>query len=448
MKIDLKSVARKQYIKFAIVALLYLLWVIWLGNYWWLLGLLIIFDLYVSRIVNWTFWKRRDKKNSSLVEWIDALIFALIAVTFINLFFFQNFNIPTSSMEKSLLIGDYLFVSKVSYGPRVPTTPLSFPLVQHTLPLTKDRNSFLTWIQNPYRRMKGTRQIKRNSPIVFNYPEGDTVCTNPRYQSNQSYHSLVRQVGRQAVWNNPREYGRIVYRPVDRRENFIKRCIGLPGDTVEVRHNWVYVNGIPQDTLKGMQFDYQVITDGTPINQKKLDMLEIYRGEYQFSNGVYILPLTEESRKEVYKLPNVRFAERLEIPMGERDGTFPFSTGFNWNRDNYGPVWIPRKGATVPISLENIPLYERIIDVYEGNDLEISGSIIKINGQPADSYTFKMDYYWMMGDNRHNSADSRYWGFVPEDHIVGRPVFVYVSFNKNKKFPANIRWNRILMKIR
>jgi signal peptidase I len=163
---------------------------------------------------------------------------------------------------------------------------------------------------------------------------------------------------------------------------------------------------------------------------------------------VYILPLTEESRKEVYKLPNVRFAERLEIPTGERDGTFPFSEYFNWNRDNYGPVWIPRKGATVSITLANLPLYERIIDVYEGNDLEISGSTIKVNGQEADTYTFKMDYYWMMGDNRHNSADSRYWGFVPEDHIVGRPVFVYVSFNKSKKFPANIRWNRILMKIR
>ncbi|MFO7617745.1 MAG: signal peptidase I, partial [Bacteroidales bacterium] len=266
--------------------------------------------------------------------------------------------------------------------------------------------------------------------------------------SNQSYHSLVRQFGRQAIWNNPREYGRIVYRPVDRRENFIKRCIGLPGDTVEIRHNWVYVNGLPQDSLNGMQFDYQVITDGTPINQKKLDMLEIYRGEYQFSNGVYILPLTEESRREVYKLPNVRFAERMEIPAGERDGTFPFSRNYNWNRDNYGPVWIPKKGMTVPITIENLPLYERIIDVYESNDLEVSGNIIKINGQPTGEYTFKMDYYWMMGDNRHNSADSRYWGFVPEDHIVGRPVFVYVSFNKNKKFPANIRWNRILMKIR
>lgn len=448
MKIDLKAVPRRQYIKFGIVAVLYLLWVIWLGSYWWLLGLPVIFDLYISRIVNWTFWKKRGKKNSSLIEWIDALIFALIAVTFINLFFFQNFNIPTSSMEKSLLIGDYLFVSKVSYGPRVPITPLSFPLVQHTLPLTKDRNSFSTLIQNKYRRMKGLRPIRNNDPIVFNYPEGDTVCTDKKYQSNQSYHSLVRQAGRAAIWNNPQEFGRIVYRPVDRRENFIKRCIGLPGDSIEVRHNWVYINGKPQDTIPNMQFDYQIVTDGTPINQKKLDMLEIYRGDYQFSNGVYILPLTEKSRKEISQLSNVRFVERMEYPAGQHDGTFPFNGKFNWNRDNYGPIWIPKKGVTVQLNLDNLPLYERVIDVYENNDLLVRNGQILINGKPATSYTFKMDYYWMMGDNRHNSADSRYWGFVPEDHIVGRPLFVYISFNKSKNFPANIRWKRIFMKIK
>jgi len=201
-KADFKSISRTQYIKFGIAALVYLLWVIWLGNYFWLLGLVVLFDMYLTKQVNWTFWKKRDQKNSALVEWIDALIFALVAVSFINLFLFQNFNIPTSSMEKSLLVGDYLFVSKVSYGPRVPTTPLSFPLVQHTLPLTKDKNSFLTWIQNPYRRMAGFTTVKNNDPIVFNYPEGDTVCT--KYQSNESYYSRPRagieQPGR--IWQN------------------------------------------------------------------------------------------------------------------------------------------------------------------------------------------------------------------------------------------------------
>lgn len=446
-KPDFKNIARKQYIKFGIAALLYLLWVIWLSNYLWLLGLLVIFDIYITKYVNWAFWKKRGKKNSSLVEWIDALIFALIAVTFINLFFFQNFNIPTSSMEKSLLVGDYLFVSKVKYGPRVPKTPLSFPLVQHTLPLTKDRNSFLTWIQNPYRRLQGVRKIKNNDPVVFNYPEGDTVAT--KIQSSESYYSLLRRYGREAVWNTPDVFGRIVTRPVDKRENFIKRCIGIPGDSVEVRHNWVYVNGKPQDSIRNMQFSYHIITDGTPINQKKIEMLGISKNEYSFSNGEYIIPLSTEKLAELKKLPNVKFVELMEYTAGQGDvNLFPFSENFKWNRDNYGPIWIPKKGATVQLTLQNLPLYERIIDVYEENDLKVSNGQILINGKPSASYTFKMDYYWMMGDNRHNSADSRFWGFVPEDHIVGSPKFVYISFNKDKKFPANIRWNRMLMKIK
>ena len=447
MNIDFKSIPRKQYIKFGIVALIYLLWVIWLGNFLWLLGLPVIFDLYLTHKVNWTFWKKRDQKNSSFVEWVDALIFALIAVSFINLFLFQNFNIPTSSMEKSLLVGDYLFVDKVSYGPRVPITPLSFPLVQHTLPLTKDKNSFLRWIQNPYRRMAGLRKIKNNDPIVFNYPEGDTVCT--KIQSNESFYSLVRRNGRNEVLTNRDAFGRIVVRPVDRRENFIKRCIGIPGDTVEVRHNWVYVNGKAQDSIENMQFDYHIITDGTPINQKKLELLDVSRSEIQFSNGEYILPLSAKKARDIRQLTNVRFIQIMEHPSGQGDTMiFPFSTNYTWNRDNYGPIWIPKKGVTVPLTLQNLPLYERIIHAYEGNDLKVTGDQILINGKPATTYTFKMDYYWMMGDNRHNSADSRFWGFVPEDHIVGKPKFVYLSFNKDKKFPSNIRWNRMFMKIR
>jgi signal peptidase I len=447
MKTDFKSISRKQYIKFGIAAFIYLLWVIWLGSFLWLLGLPIIFDLYLTRRVNWTFWKKRDQKNSSLVEWIDALIFALVAVSFINLFLFQNFNIPTASMEKSLLIGDYLFVSKVSYGPRVPTTPLSFPLVQHTLPLTKDKNSFLTWIQNPYRRMAGFSKIKNNDPIVFNYPEGDTVCT--KIQSNESYFSLVRRYGKQTVINNPADFGGIVVRPVDRRENFIKRCIGLPGDTVEVRHNWVYVNGKPQDSINNMQFQYHIITDGTPINQKKLELLDVAKEDIRFSNGEYLLPLSAAKAKDIKQLSNVKFIEIMEEPAGTWDSmTFPFKEDFKWNRDNYGPIWIPKMGKTVPLTIQNLPLYERIIHTYEGNELKVVGNEIMINGKVATSYTFKMNYFWMMGDNRHNSADSRFWGFVPEDHIVGKPKFVYLSLNKDKKFPANIRWNRVFMKIR
>jgi len=249
--------------------------------------------------------------------------------------------------------------------------------------------------------------------------------------------------------NNPAEFGKIVVRPVDRRENFIKRCIGIPGDTVEVRHNWVYVNGKPQDSIENMQFVYSILTDGTPINQKKLELLEISKSDIQFSNGQYLLPLSNKKAREIKQFPNVKSIERWEQPAGQWDGvTFPFREEFRWNRDNYGPIWIPKKGVTVALTLENLPLYERIIHTYESNELVVSGDQILINGKAATSYTFKMNYYWMMGDNRHNSADSRFWGFVPEDHIVGKPKFVYLSLNKDKKFPANIRWNRVFMKIR
>jgi signal peptidase I len=446
----MKDITRKQYIKFGIVATIYLLWVIWLNNYWWLFGLPVIFDMYLTKKVNWSFWKKRNKKNNTIVEWIDALIFALIAVTVINIFLFQNFNIPTSSMEKSLLVGDYLFVSKVNYGPRVPNTPLSFPLVQHTMPMSKDKKSYLTWIQNDYRRLAGTGQIKRNDPVVFNYPEGDTVCT--AFQSNASYYYLVKQAGsRERVWNDKNTFGRIVYRPVDKRENFIKRCVGIPGDTLEVRHNQLYVNGSVQELVPKLQFNYRVVTNGTQINKKKLEDLGISNEDIDgaFMNGVYRLPLTEENAKLLKELPNVLEIEKEEMQAGYWDGSaFPFSENYKWNRDNYGPIGIPKKGVTIELNTGNLPLYERLISVYENNEIVVDGENIKINGEVVQTYTFKMDYYWMMGDNRHNSADSRFWGFVPEDHIVGKPLFIYFSLNKDKRFPANIRFNRMFKKIR
>lgn len=446
--IKMKDISRKQYIKFGIAATLYLLWVIWLGNFWWLIGLAVIFDMYLTKKVNWAFWKKRNKKNHPLIEWLDALIFALIAVTVINIFLFQNFNIPTSSMEKSLLVGDYLFVSKVNYGPRVPMTPLSFPLVQHTLPLTKDRKSYLTWIQNDYRRLKGTGAIHRNDPVVFNYPEGDTVSTV--YQSNASYYYLTRQFGRDRVWSDENAFGRLVYRPVDKRENFIKRCVGLPGDTLEIRHNQLYVNGQEQDIIPKLQYNYRIKTNGTQINSKKLESMNISLDDLEnaYMNGVYHLPLTEENVDQLRALPNVQEVTREELQAGYWDGTtFPFSDRFTWNRDNYGPIWIPSKGATVQLNPENLPLYERLITVYEGHQLELKDDQVFIDGKAATTYTFQMDYYWMMGDNRHNSADSRFWGFVPEDHIVGKPLFIYFSLNKDKSFPGNIRFKRMFKRI-
>ena len=302
----MKNFSRKQWIKFGIVLTLYILWVVWLNNYWWLLGIPVLVDMYLTKKVNWAFWKKRNKKNNTVVEWLDALIFALVAVTFINIFFFQNFNIPTASMEKSLLIGDNLFVSKVHYGPRVPQTPLSFPLVQHTLPLTKDKNSFLTWIKKDYRRLGGLQKIKNNDVVVFNYPEGDTVSTE--FQSNISYYSLVREVGRERVWNDEARFGRIVSRPVDKRENFIKRCVGIHGDSIQVINNQVYINGKPQEKVNDLQFGYTVQTNGTKINQIKMDNLGIAHADVQFnaaSNTYTNLPLTLDMVAEIEKLPNV-----------------------------------------------------------------------------------------------------------------------------------------------
>jgi len=446
----MKNIPRKQYIKFGIALAFYLLWVIWLNNYWWLLGIAVLVDMYLTKKVNWAFWKKKNKKNHAVVEWLDALIFALIAVTFINIFLFQNFNIPTASMEKSLLVGDNLFVSKVHYGPRVPQTPLSFPLVQHTLPLSKDRNSFLKWIQKDYRRLKGFNSIKNNDVVVFNYPEGDTVCT--AWQSNYSYYSFVRDVGRERVWTDENYFGRIVDRPVDKRENFIKRCVGISGDSIQVIDNQLYVNGSKQELLNGLQFTYSVQTNGTKINQVKMENygIAIVDIKYNASNSTYDnLPLTTEIAAEIKKLPNVVDVTRNTFPSNSWEkGTFPYSENFKWNRDNYGPIWIPKRGETVTINLNNLPLYERLIDVYEENDLSVKDGAIYINDEEVSTYTFKMDYFWMMGDNRHNSADSRYWGFVPEDHIVGKPLFVYISFDKEKKFPFNIRWKRMMTKIR
>ncbi len=443
----MRNIFVNKYFKFVIVGLIYLLWVIWLNNYFFLLGLAIIYDLYVSNIVNWAFWKKRDKaKNSKFIEWVDALIFAVVAVTFINIFLFQNFNIPTGSMEKSLLIGDYLFVSKVSYGPRIPNTPISFPLVQHTLPLTKSTNSFTKWPHLPYKRLNGLRKIQNNDVVVFNYPVGDTVSTE--IQSNDNYYSLLRQFGRERIYKDERNFGKIIYRPVDKRENFIKRCVGIPGDIVEVRDNHLYINDKLADNHKMMQFLYTIRTNGSDINPRILERMGIAKNDIGKGNSFYEIPLTIENLDKIKKLPNVVSVTISQPYNDESYSIFPNNPDYHWTRDNFGPLKIPTKGESMNINIDNLSLYERVIDVYEENDLEVKGEDIYINGKISNSYTFRMNYYFMMGDNRHNSADSRFWGFVPEDHIVGRPLFVYFSLDKDKKFLSKIRWNRIFKAIK
>ena len=441
----MKNLLTSKWFKFIIVGLLYSLWVIWMESYWWFIGLAVIFDIYITKKVHWSFWKKKNPPNgkqTKVVEWIDAIIFAVIAATFIRLFFIEAYTIPTSSMEKSMLVGDFLFVSKVSYGPKLPNTPISFPFVHNTLPLTKQTKSYLEWIENPYKRIAGFGKVKNNDIVVFNFPEGDTVATN---MPTQSYYNLVRNYGHDRVWNEKSTFGDIISRPVDKEENYIKRCIGIPGDKIEIKDGQVYVNGQKQKHFPGMQFDYIVSTNGTSINPMILEKMGIAKDDQQVFNGSqFLFPMTDEQVREMKKLHNVTSIKKVNMEAGNRDrNIFPFDKNYLWNVDNFGPLKIPEKGKTIDLTLNNLPLYQRIIDVYEDHDLVVKDSTIYIDGKEANTYTFSMDYYWMMGDNRHNSADSRYWGFVPEDHIVGKAVFIWLSLDKDRRFPANIRWKRL-----
>ncbi|MGC9150630.1 MAG: S26 family signal peptidase [Microbacter sp.] len=475
----------KQWIKFAVAAIICILFTIWIGNLWVLILLPFIFDIYISKIIHWTWWKQsKNRAVRKVMEWVDAIVFALIAVYIINLFFFQNYQIPTSSLEKTLLVGDFLFVSKVAYGPRMPNTPIAFPLVQNTLPILNCK-SYLDKPEWGYHRLKGFGHVKRNDIVVFNFPAGDTIALlkqNPDYYTscyeegyaflksqNPTAHPTVAQCyrfGREIVRANPQEYGPIMYRPVDRRENYVKRCVGLPGDTLQIIQNQIYIDGRPLYDEPGVQYNYLVQTNGEFLTNDIFNSLHVSKDDRQLitqsqDNDFILAPLGFRRNAEgqflpVYDIPLTRTAyEKLKsMPMVlsikcEPDwmggDVFPLGYGKGWTRGNYGPIWIPKKGATIALNTSNLPLYQRIIQAYEQNRVEVKDNVVFINGKPATSYTFKMNYYWMMGDNRDNSADSRYWGFVPEDHIVGQPLFVWLSLNKDKSFPANIRWNRFFL---
>lgn len=453
------SFLSNKYFKFGVAVTLYILWVIWVKNAWLLIGVPIIFDIYITKKVNWTPWKKREGKNSTVVEWIDALIFAVVAVTLINIFLFQNYKIPTGSMEKTLLIGDHLYVSKLKYGPKIPNTPLSFPFTQNTMPLTTSTKSYLEWISWPYKRLAGFHTVKNNDIVVFNFPEGDTVATE---SPEQSYYAHIRE---QAKWFRENDKSEkkteeqyramarqalnqqwhIVARPVDRRDNYIKRCVAIAGDTLQIINGQIFINGKPQKKIGNIQYAYDVKTDGSRINPLLLQKMGIYKDEcFNYDQNSYIIYLTQKNYEKLKATPGIVSINDRFAPKGEyHDAIFPHKSTYPWNQDNFGPLVMPKKGMTVKIDTSNICLYDRIISPYEGNSLQINGSTILINGKPATSYTFKMDYFFMIGDNRHNSADSRFWGFVPEDHIVGAPKMVWLSLDKEKSFPANIRWSRM-----
>ena len=436
---SLKEVTRNRWFKLGIWALLYTAWVIWLGNYWWLFGLIIIFDLFITKKVKWLFWKKEYKegeKHNAWLDWLDAIIFAVVVVTFINMFFFQAFKIPSSSMESTLYTGDHLFVSKLTYGPRVPQTPLTIPFT-HNVAFGKE--SYSTLIQNDYRRLKGFRSVERGDIVVFNFPNGDTVLTKA---PADDYYAWVRTSGREYTIDR---LGPVIVRPMDKKDHYVKRCVAIAGDTLTVREGLVWVNGIQQESYPGLQLTYRVVTDGEKFSPRVVDQLGLNAKELFYDArmpGYPWMPLTADKLEKVKALSHVvEVTPNLET--GADPEVFPFN-GNGWSRDEFGPLWIPSKGATVELTAENLPLYERIIRDYEHNTLEVKNGAVIINGEETKEYTFKQDYYFMMGDNRHNSLDSRYWGFVPEDHIVGTPAIIWLSTDGNKKFPQNIRWKRFL----
>ncbi len=391
--------------------------------------------------MNWKFWKKSSKttpkkKKGALREWVDALVFALVAATIIRGLFLEAFTIPTPSMEKSLLVGDFLFVSKVNYGPRMPNTPLAFPLAHHTMPLVPVK-SYLEWIKLPYYRLPGFQTIKRNDVVVFNYPEGDTVALK---MQDRSYYDLVREYGWEQVHSNPDIFGDIVARPVDKRENYIKRCIAIAGDTIQIKNTIVYLNGIPTSAPPESQTTYLVKTNAD-FNPKAIEKLNVEGGRTSLG-GDYIFNMSPDAKAKMKNFSNVQLITQ-NINRTGTDRVFPHDTSLNWNEDNFGPLVVPAKGMTIQLTAKNIKRYARTIAIYEQKTVEERADSVFIAGKKADTYTFEMNYYFLMGDNRHNSLDSRFWGFVPEDHVVGKALFVWMSWESNANLFNKIRWNRL-----
>ncbi|MFZ4784964.1 MAG: S26 family signal peptidase [Flavobacteriales bacterium] len=450
-----------------------------------------------------------NKKKSFGREWGEAIIFAVVAASVIRSFFLEAFTIPTPSMERSMLVGDYLFVSKMSYGAKLPQTPVSIPFVHNTIPGTMI-NSYTDWFSLPYFRLPGFGEVERFDPVVFNFPHGDTILVHP-FLSGHDYYSLLRNEGLsiaakeigpkfqgtsdslnafiiQQYFANENKYkalaranfidrqlcstcgspdrtskGVVVEglraRPVDKKENYIKRCIGMPGDNLEIRNRQVFINGGAIENPEGLQYNYLVklSTNLTPQQTqnsvaKMMDEFELNWQESKdvdIKNGLIQLALTGDIANKIANLSFVDSISVVDHPIVDNNAgdlfpntnLAPYKT---WTVDNYGPIHIPAKGETIQLDVQNLPLYRRVIEVYEANALEVKEGKIFINGAETTSYTFKMNYYWMMGDNRHNSADSRFWGFVPENHVVGKAVFTWFSKeDPNYRGSSAIRWNRM-----
>ncbi len=422
--------------------------------------------------------KFKIEPSKLIKNWVDPIIFAVIAASIIRGYFIEAFTIPTSSLEKSLMVGDFLFVNKFAYGPKIPQTPLSFPFAHHTLPLTETTKSYLDWIKLPYFRLPGFGSVKNNQIVVFNYPDGDTVLLKLQ---NASYYQTVRDVAedikqtqggknsdayyKSEAWNflnGPQQpYGAVAARPIDKRDHYVKRCVGIAGDNFEIRNGEVHINGVKQEMPEHAQHNYIVKTKGYVFgenastkenphflsNIKVLDDLDIYVSEgtrlmdqSTIDTTCYILNMPEAVANKVKSMPDVFSITKKIEPKNYYDyRVFPHHPSYPWNNDNFGPLLIPKAGLTLPIDTHNICLYEKVMSTYDDGIHQITkqGGQVFYDGQPITSYTFKQDYYFMMGDNRHNSADSRSWGLVPYDHIVGSPFFVWFSMKYANNNPVS-----------
>ena len=372
---------------------------------------------------------RSLQPKSSAGDWVSSILFAIVAATIVHTYFIQPFTIPSSSLEKSLLVGDFLFVSKFHYGARVPMTTVAAPMVHDTIPVIKsksylfdDHKGSSSWknkLQLPYLRIPGFEKIERNDIVVFNQP-ADTLLDMNDFHPDRNY-----------------------YKPIDKKTNLVKRCVGIAGDSLEVRNGYVYING-KQNVLPDrahLQFSYYVQPKTTQFNplylKERYDITDGF-GIINNQNTYYFSAISDEARDKFKDNPNVVSITPIKAEKGVRDANiFPHDPNYNWNIDFFGPLYIPEAGKTIDINLKVLPLYKRVITEYEGNTLQVKGNQIIINGKVATSYTFKQNYYWMMGDNRHNSTDARAWGFVPFDHVVGKPVFIWMSLDGKKP-----RWER------
>lgn len=383
----------------------------------------------VAAVFGYALWNEIREETTIykwLYSWVHAIIFATVVATLIQLYWFQMFVIPTGSMESTLMAGDYILVNKVSYGPRVPMTPLSFPFVHNTMPLNDTKPSFSTAWERSYRRLAGTDQVKRGDVVVFNFPEGDTVVME---MPAMSYYELLRNDELGSTVDERREYLRknytIAVRPLDKKENYIKRCVAVAGDSLVVVDGVVYTNGNKERAVATRQYHYLSGNTGTALGLQQ-PIMDADIKNYANQNPMKAGRLAEEDRGML--IPH--------LTEGESS---------TWDLDNFGPVWVPKAGATIELTPENMAMYSRCIAVYEQRAVKQEDGKIYIDGKETTEYTFLMDYYFMMGDNRHESLDSRFWGFVPEDHIVGKAAFVWFSVDPNGE--EGVRWNRIFTKI-